>query len=102
MRLWCKNGVADVLRLLHITGAPAAPAPLQHAAVNVVADAVLRSRAGLASRQRGSSFLFLGPTGVGKTELAKALAALLFDDEKMMVRSGDACPRLHAGWAMCR
>ncbi|MEW5297915.1 MAG: hypothetical protein WDW36_001093 [Sanguina aurantia] len=58
----------------------------QDAAVTAVADAVLRSRAGLASRGRGSSFLFLGPTGVGKTELAKALAALLFDDEKMMIR----------------
>lgn len=58
----------------------------QDQAVNAVADAVLRSRAGLASRTRGSSFLFLGPTGVGKTELAKALAELLFDDEKMMVR----------------
>jgi ATP-dependent Clp protease ATP-binding subunit ClpB len=57
----------------------------QDAAVMAVADAVLRSRAGLASRHRGSSFLFLGPTGVGKTELAKALAALLFDDEHMMV-----------------
>jgi ATP-dependent Clp protease ATP-binding subunit ClpB len=54
----------------------------QDGAVEVVADAVLRSRAGLASRNRGSSFLFLGPTGVGKTELAKALAELLFDDEK--------------------
>lgn len=43
-------------------------------------------RAGLASRNRGSSFLFLGPTGVGKTELAKALASALFADEKMMVR----------------
>lgn len=43
-------------------------------------------RAGLAARNRGSSFLFLGPTGVGKTELAKALAAALFADEKMMVR----------------
>eukprot|EP00878_Enallax_costatus_P045677 GHUV01055125.1.p2 GENE.GHUV01055125.1~~GHUV01055125.1.p2 ORF type:complete len:124 (+),score=55.53 GHUV01055125.1:567-938(+) len=43
----------------------------QDAAVNAVAAAVLRSRAGLASRTRGSSFLFLGPTGVGKTELAK-------------------------------
>ena len=51
-----------------------------------MADAVLRSRAGLASQSRGSSFLFLGPTGVGKTELAKALAELLFDDEKNMVR----------------
>jgi ATP-dependent Clp protease ATP-binding subunit ClpB len=57
----------------------------QDAAVDVVAAAVLRSRAGLASRTRGSSFLFLGPTGVGKTELAKALAQLLFDDERMMV-----------------
>ena len=53
--------------------------------MNAVADAVLRSRAGLASQSRGSSFLFLGPTGVGKTELAKALAELLFDDEKNMV-----------------
>ena len=43
-------------------------------------------RAGLASKTRGSSFLFLGPTGVGKTELAKALAEALFADEKMMVR----------------
>ena len=58
----------------------------QDAAVAAVADAVLRSRAGLAARGRGSSFLFLGPTGVGKTELAKALAQLLFDDEKMMIR----------------
>ncbi|KXZ42746.1 hypothetical protein GPECTOR_120g413 [Gonium pectorale] len=58
----------------------------QDEAVAAVADAVLRSRAGLAARNRGSSFLFLGPTGVGKTELAKALAQLLFDDEKMMVR----------------
>ena len=63
----------------------------QDAAVDVVADAVLRSRAGLAARNRGSSFLFLGPTGVGKTELAKALAALLFDDEKMMVSSFFVC-----------
>ena len=58
----------------------------QDQAVDVVASAVLRSRAGLSSRSRGSSFLFLGPTGVGKTELAKALAELLFDDEKMMIR----------------
>lgn len=50
---------------------------------------MLRSRAGLGSRSRGSSFLFLGPTGVGKTELAKALAAMLFDSEKMMVRCGE-------------
>ncbi|EFN58888.1 hypothetical protein CHLNCDRAFT_56016 [Chlorella variabilis] len=58
----------------------------QDAAVKAVADAVLRSRAGLGARNRGSSFLFLGPTGVGKTELAKALAAMLFDSEKMMIR----------------
>ncbi|KDD73265.1 AAA+ ATPase, partial [Helicosporidium sp. ATCC 50920] len=45
-----------------------------------------RSRAGMGARGRGSSFLFLGPTGVGKTELAKALAAELFDDEKLLVR----------------
>ena len=58
----------------------------QDAAVSAVADAVMRSRAGLAASQRGSSFLFLGPTGVGKTELCKALAALLFDDERAVVR----------------
>jgi ATP-dependent Clp protease ATP-binding subunit ClpA len=56
------------------------------AAVKAVADAVLRSRAGLGARNRGSSFLFLGPTGVGKTELAKALAAMLFDSDKQLVR----------------
>ena len=58
----------------------------QNDAVKAVADAVLRSRAGLGSRNRGSSFLFLGPTGVGKTELAKALASMLFDSEKQLVR----------------
>ena len=59
----------------------------QDAAVDAVADAVLRSRAGIKNRQRPiGTFLFLGPTGVGKTELAKALAAELFDDENAMVR----------------
>lgn len=58
----------------------------QDEAVAAVSDAVLRSRAGLASRERGSSFLFLGPTGVGKTELAKALAEVLLDNEKMLIR----------------
>ena len=59
----------------------------QDDAVAAVADAVLRSRAGIKNRQRPvGSFLFLGPTGVGKTELAKALAAELFDDESSMVR----------------
>ncbi|KAG2774674.1 Chaperone protein [Phytophthora cactorum] len=59
----------------------------QDEAVKAVCDAVLRSRAGLArSGQPTGSFLFLGPTGVGKTELAKALAYELFDDDKHMVR----------------
>ncbi|AJP04582.1 ATPase AAA [Streptomyces cyaneogriseus subsp. noncyanogenus] len=59
----------------------------QEEAVRVVADAVLRSRAGLASPDRPiGSFLFLGPTGVGKTELARALAEALFGSEDRMVR----------------
>ena len=59
----------------------------QKPAVRAVADAVRRSRAGIADTDRPTgSFLFLGPTGVGKTELAKALAEFLFDDEKAMVR----------------
>ncbi|KAF6991146.1 hypothetical protein CFC21_008259 [Triticum aestivum] len=59
----------------------------QTEAVNAVAEAVLRSRAGLGRPQQPTgSFLFLGPTGVGKTELAKALAEQLFDDENLLVR----------------
>ena len=59
----------------------------QDEAVTKVAEAILRSRAGIADPSRPiGSFLFLGPTGVGKTELAKTLAAALFDDEKNMVR----------------
>ncbi|MDO5502218.1 MAG: AAA family ATPase, partial [Actinomycetia bacterium] len=59
----------------------------QQAAVQAVSDAVRRSRAGLADPNRPTgSFLFLGPTGVGKTELAKSLADFLFDDERAMVR----------------
>ncbi len=59
----------------------------QDEAVRKVADAILRSRAGIRDPHRPiGSFLFLGPTGVGKTELAKALAQALFDDEKNMVR----------------
>ncbi|KZM37274.1 ATP-dependent chaperone ClpB [Oerskovia enterophila] len=59
----------------------------QKAAVAAVSDAVRRSRAGVADPDRPTgSFLFLGPTGVGKTELAKALADFLFDDERAMVR----------------
>ena len=59
----------------------------QGEAVRAVADAVRRTRAGIADPNRPTgSFLFLGPTGVGKTELAKALAEFLFDDEHAMVR----------------
>ncbi|MGI6738641.1 MAG: ATP-dependent chaperone ClpB [Christensenellales bacterium] len=59
----------------------------QEEAVQLVSDAVLRSRAGIADENRPiGSFLFLGPTGVGKTELAKTLAEALFDDEHMMIR----------------
>ncbi|WP_349259903.1 ATP-dependent chaperone ClpB [Jatrophihabitans sp.] len=59
----------------------------QKAAVQSVSDAVRRARAGISDPDRPTgSFLFLGPTGVGKTELAKALANFLFDDERAMVR----------------
>ena len=59
----------------------------QKEAIKAVSDAVRRSRAGISDPNRPTgSFLFLGPTGVGKTELAKALADFLFDDEKAMVR----------------
>ncbi|AXR74873.1 MULTISPECIES: ATP-dependent chaperone ClpB [Auritidibacter] len=59
----------------------------QQSAVTAVADAVRRSRAGISDPNRPiGSFMFLGPTGVGKTELAKALAEFLFDDDRAMVR----------------
>ncbi len=59
----------------------------QRVAVTAVSDAVRRSRAGISDPDRPTgSFVFLGPTGVGKTELAKALAEFLFDDERAMVR----------------
>ena len=59
----------------------------QHEAVTAVADALRRSRSGLADPNRPmGSFLFLGPTGVGKTELARQLAAFMFDDENAIVR----------------
>ena len=59
----------------------------QDAAVHVVANAIRRSRAGLSDPNRPiGSFMFLGPTGVGKTELARAVAEFLFDDDKAMVR----------------
>jgi ATP-dependent Clp protease ATP-binding subunit ClpB len=59
----------------------------QEEAVTAVAEAVIRSRSGLSDPNRPiGSFIFLGPTGVGKTELARALAAYLFDDERAMIR----------------
>ena len=59
----------------------------QEEALKAVSDAVRRARAGLQDPNRPiGSFLFLGPTGVGKTELTKALAAFLFDDDRAMLR----------------
>src|SRR5256712_6172056 len=59
----------------------------QDPALYIVSDAILRSLAGLQDPNRPlASFLFLGPTGVGKTELPRALAAFLFDDEQAMIR----------------
>jgi len=74
-------------RLLHLESELAKRLVGQKDAVSAVSEAVRRSRAGLADPGRPTgSFLFLGPTGVGKTELAKALADYLFDDEKALVR----------------
>jgi ATP-dependent Clp protease ATP-binding subunit ClpB len=74
-------------KLLHLESELAKRLVGQKRAVSAVADAVRRSRAGIADASRPTgSFLFLGPTGVGKTELAKALAEFLFDDEKAMIR----------------
>lgn len=74
-------------KLLHLEAEIAKRIVGQKPAVRAVSDAVRRSRAGIADPSRPTgSFLFLGPTGVGKTELAKALAEFLFDDEKAMIR----------------
>ncbi|MBR1982572.1 MAG: AAA family ATPase [Akkermansia sp.] len=74
-------------KLLHMEERLGARLIGQQDAVKAVADAVRRSRAGLQDENRPlGSFIFLGPTGVGKTELAKALAEFLFDDEAAMVR----------------
>jgi ATP-dependent Clp protease ATP-binding subunit ClpB len=82
-----KLGQSDRERLLNLAGHLHERVVGQDEAVDAVAEAVLRSRAGLGkTNQPTGSFLFLGPTGVGKTELAKALAAELFDDEKQMIR----------------
>jgi ATP-dependent Clp protease ATP-binding subunit ClpB len=82
-----KLSLTERERLLHLSDHLAKRVVGQPEAVQAVADAVLRSRAGLGRAQQPTgSFLFLGPTGVGKTELAKALASELFDDENQMVR----------------
>jgi len=78
---------AETERLLHLETELAKRLVGQKDAVRAVSEAVRRSRAGLSDPGRPTgSFLFLGPTGVGKTELAKALADYLFDDEKALVR----------------
>ncbi len=77
----------EVERLLHIEDRLRQRVVGQDEALLLVANAVRRSRAGLGDPRRPiGSFLFLGPTGVGKTELARALAEFLFDDERAMVR----------------
>ncbi|HEU4627301.1 MAG TPA: ATP-dependent chaperone ClpB [Steroidobacteraceae bacterium] len=74
-------------KLLHMEEALGKRVVGQDEAVRIVSDAIRRSRAGLADPRRpNGSFLFLGPTGVGKTELSKALAEFLFDTEEAMVR----------------
>jgi ATP-dependent Clp protease ATP-binding subunit ClpB len=78
---------SEMQKLLHLEDQLHQRVIGQDEAVTAVADAIQRSRAGLADPNRPiASFIFLGPTGVGKTELAKALAAYLFDTEEAMVR----------------
>ncbi len=77
----------EAAKLVHLEDQLHARVVGQDEAVEAVANAVRRSRAGIADPDRPmGSFLFLGPTGVGKTELARALAEFLFDDERAMVR----------------
>ena len=77
----------EVQKLIRLEGVLHERVIGQDAAVDVVANAIRRSRAGLSDPNRPiGSFIFLGPTGVGKTELARALAEFLFDDERAMVR----------------
>ncbi len=78
---------SEMEKLLHLEDELHQRVVGQEEAVTAVADAIQRSRAGLADPNRPiASFIFLGPTGVGKTELAKALAAYMFDTEEAMVR----------------
>jgi ATP-dependent Clp protease ATP-binding subunit ClpB len=89
---WTGIPVSKVLqgekeKLLHMEEALAKRVVGQDEALRIVSDAIRRSRAGLADPRRpNGSFLFLGPTGVGKTELCKALAEFLFDTEEAMIR----------------
>ncbi|NNC42346.1 MAG: ATP-dependent chaperone ClpB, partial [Acidimicrobiia bacterium] len=77
----------EVEKLVHLEGLLHERVVGQEEAVRAVSNAIRRSRAGLSDPNRPiGSFLFLGPTGVGKTELARALAEFLFDDERAMVR----------------
>ncbi len=77
----------EVQKLLHLEEELHRRVVGQGDAINAVAEAVLRARSGLKDPNRPiGSFIFLGPTGVGKTELARALAEFMFDDEKAMVR----------------
>ena len=74
-------------KTLHLSGELHKRVIGQDEGVELIADAIIRSRAGIKDPTKPiGSFLFLGPTGVGKTELAKALAEFLFDDEKMITR----------------
>jgi ATP-dependent Clp protease ATP-binding subunit ClpB len=78
---------SEMAKLLHLEDSLHQRVIGQDEAVTVVANAVRRSRAGISDPNRPiGSFMFLGPTGVGKTELARALAEFLFDDERAMVR----------------
>ncbi|MEO1436827.1 MAG: AAA family ATPase [Bacteroidota bacterium] len=78
---------SDMEKLLHLEEELGKRLIGQHEAVKAVSDAIRRSRAGLGDEKRPiGSFIFLGPTGVGKTELAKALADLLFNDETAIAR----------------
>jgi ATP-dependent Clp protease ATP-binding subunit ClpB len=77
----------EMQKLLHLEDALHVRVVGQNEAVEAVSNAIRRSRAGLSDPNRPiGSFLFLGPTGVGKTELARALAEYLFDDERAMIR----------------
>ena len=89
---WTKIPVSKLLegevqKLLHLSEELHKRVIGQHEAVDAVADAVVRARSGLKDPHRPiGSFIFLGPTGVGKTELARALAEFLFDDDRAMIR----------------